>query len=167
MTTCYTYNSTTKALAPAPAVLTIDGKVVVNPSVAQYATIFAYPLGSAPAPEPPEGKVAVRDGYELQNGKWVPTYRYDDAPAPVPPPPRTFSKLKLYAALASANLWDPLMSWLAEQTYNGMNAKVAFELAQDLTEDHPLFAQWLAAAKTALGATDEQVSAILEAATIS
>lgn len=163
MTTCYTYNSTTKQLTAAPRVLTIGGSVVVNPTAAQYATIFAYPLGSAPAPEPPEGKVAVRDGYELSNGKWVPTYRYEDAP---PPPPRTFSKLKLYAALAQAGLWDGLMAWLAEQTYEGVNAKVAFEMAQDLTEDHPYFAQWLAAAKTALSATDEQVAAILEAATI-
>lgn len=78
--------------------------------------------------------------------------------------PRTFSKLKLYAALAQANLWEPLVAWLQEQTYDGVNAYTAFMLAQDLAEGHPMFAQWLTAAKTALGVTDEQAEAILAAA---
>lgn len=80
------------------------------------------------------------------------------------PPPRRFSKLKLYAALAQANLWDPLGAWLNTQTFEGINAYTAFMLAQDLVEDHPMFAQWLAAAKTALSITDEQAETILAAA---
>lgn len=153
----YTYNVTTKRLTIAPRTLTIGGHVIANPTADQYAEIGAYPV-AATAPEIVKGKVAIIDGYTRDGDAWRPIYAYVDAP------PRTFSKLKLYAALASANLWDPLMAWLAEQTYNGMNAKVAFELAQDLTEDHPLFAQWLAAVKAALNVGDEQAEAILAAA---
>lgn len=167
MQTCYTYDSTTKRLTPAPKYATIDGAAVINPTREQYARMDppAYPLGASTTPEPPEGKIAVPDGYTLTDtpdGKeWRRAWRYEDAP---PPPPRTFSKLKLYAALAQAGLWDPLVAWLNTQTFEGINAHTAFMLAQDLVEDHPMFAQWLAAAKAALGVTDEQVEAILAAA---
>lgn len=76
---------------------------------------------------------------------------------------RKFSKLKLYAALSAAGLWDTLMAWLGEQTYEGMNALTAFNLANVLTDDHPLFTQWLAAAKDALGVDDATVDGILAA----
>ena len=162
MQTYYTYDSATKRLTPAPKCATIDGAAVINPTREQYARMDppAYPLGSTTPPTPPEGKVAVQDGYELANGAWVAHWRFEDAP---PPPPRTFSKLKLYAALTQAGLWDALVAWLQTQTYEGINAYTAFTLAQDLTDDHPLFAQWLAAAKTALGITDETAEAILAA----
>ena len=167
MQTCYTYDSATKRLTPAPKYATIDGAAVINPTRKQYARMDppAYPLGTSNPPEPPEGKIAVPDGYEpadTPDGKeWRQKWRYEDAP---PPPPRTFSKLKLYAALAQAGLWDPLVAWLNTQTFEGINAYTAFMLAQDLVEDHPMFSQWLIAAKTALGVTDEQAEAILDAA---
>ena len=80
--------------------------------------------------------------------------------------PRTFSKLKLYAALSNANLWDALKTWLESQTYEGMNAWTAFSLAQDLSKDHPMFAKWFEAAKEALGVDDSTADAILAAAVI-
>jgi hypothetical protein len=89
---------------------------------------------------------------------------YKDCAYGVPVPPRTFSKLKLYAALAAANLWDALKTWLEAQTYEGMNAWTAFSLAQELTEDHPMFAAWFSAAKTALGVDDATAEALLDAA---
>lgn len=167
MQTCYTYDETSKRLHIAPNYATIDGAAVINPKREQCARMTppAYPLGTSTPPEPPEGKIAVPDGYEpadTPKGKeWRQKWRYEDAP---PPPPRTFSKLKLYAALAQAGLWDALVAWLNTQTFEGINAYTAFMLAQDLVEDHPMFEQWLAAAKTALDVTDEQVEAILAAA---
>ena len=169
MKTYYIYDPATKRLSAAPKYATIDGAAVINPTREQYATISAYPLADPmpPAPTPPEGKIAVPDGYELATTPneagphWVRSYRYEDAP---PPAPRTFSKLKLYAALAQAGLWDALVAWLNTQTFKGINAHTAFMLAQDLAEDNPLFDQWLTAAKTALGVTDEQAEAILAAA---
>lgn len=169
MQTYYNYDNATKRLHIAPKYATIDGAAVINPTREQSARMDppAYPLADPmpPAPEPPEGKIAVPDGYEpvdTPDGKeWRQAWRYEDAP---PPPPRTFSKLKLYAALAQMGLWDPLVAWLNTQTFEGVNAYTAFMLAQDLVEDHPMFEQWLAAAKVALGVTDEQAEAILAAA---
>lgn len=167
MQICYTYDETTKRLEVAKNYDTIDGAAVINPTREQCARMTppAYPLADPMPPAPPEGKFAVRDGYEpvdTPDGKeWRQKWRYEDAP---PPPPRTFSKLKIYAALAQAGLWDALVAWLNTQTFEGINAYTAFMLAQDLVEDHPMFAQWLAAAKAALGVTDEQVEAILSAA---
>lgn len=86
----YTYNPTTKLLTPAADPADIGGALVVHPSREQYATISAYPLADPmpPAPTPPEGKIAVHDGYELVTtpgevgSHWVRSYRFDDSPAP-------------------------------------------------------------------------------------
>ena len=90
MQTYYTYSPITKRLTRADDPADIDGALVVHPSREQYATIDAYPLADPmpPAPMPPEGKVAIPDGYELATNPskggshWVRKYRYDDAPAP-------------------------------------------------------------------------------------
>ena len=42
-----------------------------------------------------------------------------------------------------------------------MNARTAFDIAQVLSDAHPLFAPMLAAAKTALGVTEDEAEAIL------
>lgn len=81
--------------------------------------------------------------------------------------PKRYSKLRLYAALAQAGLWDALVAWLEAQTVDGVNAWVAFQLAQDLTSDNELFSTWLSAAQSALGVDDATVAAILAAAEIS
>ena len=77
--------------------------------------------------------------------------------------PRRFSKLKLYAALAQAGLWDALETWLKDQTFEGINAFTAFSLAQVISDGHPMFKQWFAAVKQALGVSDEDAEAILSA----
>lgn len=160
MTTYYTYDSATKRLNRAPDPATIDGRMIVHPSAEMCATIHAYPRGESVTPTPPEGKIAVPDGYELSSEGWAQKWRYVDAPAPAP---RTFSKLKLYAALTNAGLWDALKTWLESQTVQGVNAWIAFSLAQDISEDYPLFEPWLAAAKSTLSITDEEAEAILAA----
>lgn len=84
----YTYDSTSKSLTPAPKYATIDGAAVINPTREQCARMTppAYPLGTSTPPEPPEGKIAVPDGYEpfpSPDGiEWQQAWRYEDAPAP-------------------------------------------------------------------------------------
>lgn len=150
----------------APTVVVIDGQTIaVNPDSPDAAEIYArcspryLPYrDERPTVEPPSYARPV--GYEEQGGIVRRVYEI----VTPGPQPRTFSKLKLYAALAQAELWDALVAWLNTQTFEGINAYTAFMLAQDLVEDHPMFAQWLAAAKAALSVTDEQAEAILEAA---
>ena len=78
--TCYTYSPTTKRLTRADDPATIDGQMIVHPSAAQYARLGAYPLRTVPPPTPPEGKVAVPDGYELVDSAWQQAWRFEDAP---------------------------------------------------------------------------------------
>ena len=159
--TYYTYNATTRTLAPAPrAVRTAQG-IVCNPSPAQYAAIGAYPKGEGTPLEfePPKGKIVVQDGYALQDGAWRPQYRYEDAP---PPPPRTFSKYRLVRALQTANVWPQIKEWLLSQD----GAYDLYLAAEDISEDEPLLEQGIAAVKELLGWTDEHVAAVLDAAAI-
>ena len=87
MQTCYTYDETTKRLTPAPKYATIDGAAVINPTREQCAQMTppAYPMGTSTPPEPPEGKIAVQDGYEPvdtpDGNEWRQKWRYEDAPA--------------------------------------------------------------------------------------
>ena len=90
MTTFYTYDETSKHLSPAPKYATIDGAAVINPPREQCAKMTppAYPLADPmpPAPTPPEGKIAVPDGYEAvdtPDGKeWRQKWVFVDKPAP-------------------------------------------------------------------------------------
>lgn len=88
MQTYYTYDSTTKRLIPAPKYATIDGAAVINLAREQHARMTppAYPIGTSTPPEPPEGKIAVPDGYEpadTPDGKeWRQKWVFVDKPAP-------------------------------------------------------------------------------------
>lgn len=144
----------------APDVLEINGRKVYNPKAVHCKIAGYLPLSPDWPIDPPQGKHYQRTDKIEPNGadgyRWV--YRLVDDP---PPPPRTFSKLKLYAVLSAANLWDALKAWLEAQTYEGMNAWMAFSLAQELTEDHPMFAAWFSAAKTALDVDDATAEELL------
>ena len=124
-------------------------------------------LGNLPAAPDTPPKDPAPEGYHYETRNFAveggEIRRQYVAVQDPPPPPLTFSKLKLFAALSQAGLWDALKAWLAAQSFEGMNAWDAFTLANELTEDHPMFNQWFAAAKTALGVTDEQAEAILAA----
>lgn len=132
-----------------------------EPTEADYNAAGWYRYGIEP-PSPPEGKIVTSTRYAISDNKCVAVYTYADAPRRV----RTFSKLKLYAALAQAGLWDALKSWLESQTVEGINAYTAFSLAQELRDDHQLFAEWYAAAKSTLGIPDETAEAILAASEV-
>lgn len=155
------YTLTDNRLTPAPTFVTIDGVPYHNPTQAtlRRAGILAYPLAADPAPTPPEGKVAIADGYELADGAWHRVYRYEDAP---PPLPRTFSKYRLVRALQAENVWLQVKEWLQSQE----GAWDLYLAAEDISEDEPLLAQGIAAVKELLGWTDEQVAAVLDAAVI-
>ena len=166
MQTCYTYDETTKRLIPAPKYATIDGAAVINPTREQYARMTppAYPLADPmpPAPTPPEGKIAVPDGYEpfpSPDGKeWRQKWRYEDAP---PPPPRQFSKLKIVAALMGAGVWEQVKAYIEQAGLYDL-----YLAAQDFAEDNEYFTQGKTALQAQLGWTDEQVEAILAQAVI-
>ena len=80
--------------------------------------------------------------------------------------PKTYSKLRLYAALTDTGLWNQFEEWVKSQTIDGVNAWTAFSLAQDLSSDHPLFMKYLTAAQSALGIDNETITAILATAEI-
>ena len=130
------------------------------PTEEEYNDAGWYRNGIQPA-QPPEGKMvsSVTYRYDEEENEVVADYTYEDAPKPV----RTFSKLKLYGALSQAGLWDSFESWLKTQTINGVNAYIAFSLAQDLNDENPLFLEVVQEAKTALGVDDETVERILAA----
>lgn len=143
----------------------------------EYAPIILPPSTSAPTeqeynnagwyrnaveqPQIPEGKIVTSITYRYDEGlnAIVADYIFKDAPIPV----RTFSKLKLYAALMQTGLWTQFETWLKTQTINGMNAYTAFSLAQDLSDENELFLGVVESAKTALGVSDETVQQILNA----
>lgn len=162
-TTYYRYNELTRVLTAEPNyIVLIDGTTVVNPAAEQYASIRdAYPKGEdAPMPEPQEGKVVEYGGYALgEDSKWHKQWVLVDAP---PPPPRTFSKYKLVAALMQAEVWPQVKAWI-EGVPGAYDLYLA---AEDISEDEPLLAQGIAAVKELLSWTDAQVEAVLAQAAI-
>ena len=159
MQTYYTYNPDTKRLVKARNPATIDGQMVINPTAVMYAKIGAYPLGEAPAPVPPEGKIAIRDGYGLVEGRWECAYRYEDAP---PPPLKTYSKYRLVSALMDEGVWPQVKAWI-ESVPGAYDLYLA---AEDISGDEPLLAQGIAEVKDVLGWTDEQVAKVLAQAEV-
>ena len=84
MTRYYTLDSATNDLMSLTLPVVIDGKQRLHPTPAQAAQLGAYPRNDdEPAPTPPEGKVAIPDSWEVRDGKWVRTWRYEDAPSPM------------------------------------------------------------------------------------
>lgn len=150
----YTYNAQTKKLTPVHGPIRTARGWVPTPTAQEWAARGAYPRGNA-TPTPPEGKIAVLDGYELVDSAWVPQYRYEDAP---PPPPRIFSKLKVVAALTSAGVWPTVKQFIIDADIYDL-----YLAAQEFAEDNEYFTQGKSALQQALGWTDEQVEAILAA----
>lgn len=79
-----------------------------------------------------------------------------DAMAPKPPP-RTFSKLKITAALMALEKWLPVRDFLVQ---NGLYD--LYLAAQDFKEDDKFFVKGLAAIKEQFGMADEEIEAILK-----
>ena len=159
--TYYCYNALTRILTAEPNYIVLsDGATIANPSAEQNAALRdAYPKGEdAPMPTPPEGKVVEYGGYELGESDhlWHKQWVVVDA---LPPPPRTFSKLRIVAALTQAGVWDAVKQLLIERGFYDL-----FLAAQDFREDNEYFEQGKDALQAALGWSDAQVEHVLAAA---
>lgn len=165
MTRYYTLNPATNDLALLELPVAIDGHQRLHPSPAQAAALGAYPRNdNAPAPTPPEGKIAVPDSWEVQDGEWVRTYRYEDAP---PPPPRRWSRLSIKTALAQAGLLSQALAYLAQvEIATGYSAAEALQDCDYIEEGFPTAERWSAlldGAAQALGKTRAEIDAFLDA----
>lgn len=162
-TTYYRYNELTRVLTAAPRYIVLaDRTTIVNPTAEQYASLRdAYPKGEdAPLPEPQEGKVVEYGGYALgeTDHLWHKQWTLMDAP---PPPPRTFSKLRIVAALTKAGVWAQVKAYIEQAGLYDL-----YLAAQDFREDNEYFTQSKAQLQIALGWTDAQVEEILKEATV-
>lgn len=160
--TYYTYDSATKRLCVAPKAITVtrkgrDGKertyMTVNAPALDYAAIGAYIRADDPAPGAPDGMVAVADGWEVRDGAWHRTWTFKPAPEPEP---RTFSKLKIVAALKEAGVWEEV-----KRLVESSGLYDYFLAAQDLREDNEEFQKGKTALAGTLGWTDDDVEALL------
>lgn len=152
---------------------------VSNPTAEDYAAVGAYPRSeeSFAPPKCEEGYHAVADGYDLvaveDSGsgreeeihstptptnytpkKWVRKWRIEELP---PPPPRTFSKLKVTAALMKMEKWLPVRDYLVQSGMYDL-----YLAAQDFKEDDEFFVKGLTELKGELGLAEEQIEEILK-----
>jgi hypothetical protein len=155
MTTYYTYNESTKQLTQVKRILVRDGKTMILGNPADFAKYLeAYTQGVSTPPPTDEGFHAVPDGYELKDGKWVRKWRVEELP---PPPPRTFSKLKVTVALMKLEKWLPVRDYLVQAGMYDL-----YLAAQDFKEDDEFFIKGLTELKAKFGMSDEEVEAILK-----
>ena len=76
-------------------------------------------------------------------------------------PYRTFSKLKIVAALQNLGVWPQVKSWIeTNQLYD------LYLAAQDFAENNTHFCQGLTALKSLLGMSAEQIEEILSSAVL-
>ena len=157
-------NSATRELSPLALPIAVDGRLVLHPTPAQAAALGAYTRNDdAPAPTPPEGKIAVPDSWEVRDGKWVRTYTYEDAP---PPPPRRWSRLSLKTALAQAGLLSQALAYLSQdEIATGYSAAEALTDCDYIEEGYPDAEHWgeiLDGAALALGKTRADIDVFLD-----
>ena len=148
-----------------PRSAVIDGAFVCGTLPEPYLNSQGwYRLVETPMP-------TARDGYHYEF-----RFAYDDESAPTailknwievenpPPPPRTFSKIKLKGAIAEAGLLDEFKAMLETvEVKPGYTAAEAFADAVTLDENHPDFKDAVALAQRELGIPPELVESILAA----
>lgn len=126
------------------------------PTEAEYNAAGWFMLDIDP-PNPPAGKMVGATTFKIENNKVVAEYEYVDEPPKV----RTFSKLKILAALIQAEVWPQVKTFIQEAGLYDL-----YLAAQDFKEDNEYFTEGKTALQSLLGWTDEQVEAILAGATI-
>ena len=141
-------------LAYAPdSVILPGGAVVINPKRLSYLQAGYKPLAlTPPADDPPSGAEWTISRYVETADAITAIYK----PTLIYAPPRTFSKLKLVAALSSLNLWSAFRDWLVETDHYDL-----FVAAQSFREDHPSFTAILYAAQERFCLSDHEIEDIL------
>ena len=107
-----------------------------------------------------DGKVVVATGWTESETAITRTYAEQDAP-PVVTLPRKFSKLKIYGAIAQLGAWEKVKAWLEQKEVDGVNGWTAFTLAQEVSEDHALFAPLAEEARQLVGLDEAAFEALL------
>lgn len=139
---------------------------ILHPSAEEYADMGYHRLVEVAPSAPSEGRRWARVGDGESESDWefngdVFVRKWEEVELSGPAP-RVFSKLKLYAAIASLKAWDTVRQWLEQKSINGLNGWVAFQLAQDISEDNALFVGLAEEARGLLGLTEEQFNALLD-----
>lgn len=107
-----------------------------------------------PKPEPKPSEI-LWFRYRIENGTLVKEYFCR-------PAPRIISKFKLYMTLQPLGLYEMLEDFLKETTTpEGINAFKAYEIANELSEENPIFFNMLSQVSEALGVDKEQTEEIL------
>lgn len=150
----------------APNNVRIGGTIYAAPTSEQYAAC-GYLLIDNTKPEK-VGVYFVSTEYgDIVDGRIV--RRYDERPIVAPPRRiRHFSKLSLYVVLTKLGITDDaFMAWLATKEVEvedvTIRGDLAFNKAQDLTDNHPAFESIVKDAQTQFGISDEQLAEILAA----
>lgn len=112
-------------------------------------------------PSPKEGMVVASKTYKAQGDEVLAVYEYAQAPEPIAKP-KLYSRLSIYVAMTKLGIWDSIKTWLEQKTINGLNGWMAFQLAQEISSDHPLFIPLTTEARQLLGMTEEQFSRIMD-----
>ena len=161
----------------APASLDTENGKLMNPAEASYLAAGWKTVVEEP-PLSEEGMTVEVSGWTETETALVRTYKQVPRPAapdaeggqdgtgggrdsdmpsaPAPVGKRIFSKLKLVAALKSADKWVLVKTWLEEKAYYDY-----YLAAQNFAEDNDLFVEGRDAIKRYLGMSDEQIEALL------
>lgn len=138
-----------------PDALVIDGRTILAPKAAHYATAGYLPLSPDYPVDPPEGKHYERTDKIEANGaggyRWA--YRLVDDP---PPPPRVFVTADLVEALMEEGVWEQARAWIVER---GLLDLVLATKEFDETNEN--FQAGKEALQAALGWTDAEVEELL------
>jgi len=149
-------------LVVAPYAVKCDGAIRVTASLAEdRANALGYRLVVDTPPKCASNEYAVAIGYVISGEPSRIVRIYERMIQPTVP--RKFSRLKLYGAIAQLGAWPQIQSWLEAKTIGGVNGWMAFQLAQEVSEDHPMFAPLANEAKALLGLSDEQFESLLNA----
>ena len=105
-------------------------------------------------------KVVVATGWAEDETTITRQYAEEDAPEPVKVP-RKFSKLKIYGAISKLGAWEKVQAWLEGKTVDGVNGWIAFQLAQEVSEDNALFSAWAEEARQLLGLSEADFETLL------
>ena len=139
---------------------------IVAPTAADFRRFGWLPIvDERPTSPAPDGHHYAPTGWNEAGGAIRRVYALVEDP---PPPPRVFSCLDLEAALLKRGLLPAFDALLDSQTIedppgSGHTTPLrrAYQRANDISSAHPLFGQYFAAAKSALGIDDATAAEIL------